>query len=359
MPTITHLSIQDLNIALTTPFGIAGGAQEIAQNLLVTLELSDGTCGYGEAAPFAAFNGETQSLARAAVLEARSALEGADVRYWRQLARMLGDVHGMIGSARCALETAMLDALTRSVGMPLWSFFGGMGTTLETDMTVVTGTVSEAVHATRGILARGMRTIKIKVGSGDLLLDLERVRAIRAEAPAARLLLDGNGGMSADQSLELLARLREHGIAPALIEQPVPREDLSGMARLAQAGYGPVAADESAASAADVLELIRHNAAQVVNIKLMKCGIVEALDIAALARAAGLGLMIGGMVETHLAMSMSACFAAGQGGFDFVDLDTPLFLEANPFSGGMRYTGARIDLDAIAAGHGATPVGPG
>jgi L-alanine-DL-glutamate epimerase-like enolase superfamily enzyme len=120
----------------------------------------------------------------------------------------------------------------------------------------------------------------------------------------------------------------------------------------------PVAADESVASAADAARLVRNAAVDVLNIKLMKCGIVEALDIAAIARTAGLHLMIGGMVESLLAMTVSACFAAGQGGFRFVDLDTPLFLAENPFDGGMAYHGGTIDLTPIEAGHGVTPRSP-
>ena len=89
----------------------------------------------------------------------------------------------------------------------------------------------------------------------------------------------------------------------------------------------------------------------------MKTGIAESLDIAAIARAAGLGLMIGGMVESMLAMTTSACFAAGLGGFAFVDLDTPMFLAENPFDGGYAQTGPRLDLGAITGGHGVSPRG--
>ena len=103
------------------------------------------------------------------------------------------------------------------------------------------------------------------------------------------------------------------------------------------------------------LRIVYEQAAQVVNIKLMKAGVVEALDIAAICRAAQLRLMIGGMVESILAMTMSAHFAAGQGGFSFVDLDTPMFMAENPFEGGFRQTGARLDLRHITAGHGVRP----
>jgi L-alanine-DL-glutamate epimerase-like enolase superfamily enzyme len=89
----------------------------------------------------------------------------------------------------------------------------------------------------------------------------------------------------------------------------------------------------------------------------MKAGVAEALQVAAVARAAGLGLMIGGNVESILAMTMSTCFAAGLGGFGYADLDTPLFLAANPFDGGFAQDGGRISVAAIAAGHGVRPRG--
>jgi L-alanine-DL-glutamate epimerase-like enolase superfamily enzyme len=355
--TIRAISVVPIDIALHAPFGIAGGAQDIARNLLVTVELADGTRGYGEAAPFPVFNGETQPLAHAAIEAARSTVEGADVREWRKIAAAIRPAMGPVGSAQCAIETAVLDALTRQAHMPLWAFFGGAGTSLETDMTITTttGSVEEAAQAARDILARGIRTIKVKIGGGGVAADLDRVRAIHAVAPEAPLILDGNGGYSADYALELMALLQQNGISVALLEQPVPRADWAGLCQVARWAGAPVAADESLASAADALRIVHDRAAQVLNIKLMKCGIVEALDIAAVARAAGLGLMIGGLLESTLAMSVSACFAAGLGGFTFVDLDIPLLMAENPFDGGMIYEGGRIELAQIAAGHGVTP----
>ena len=102
MTMIRSISAQALDIELHTPFGIAGGAQAIARNVLVTLELDDGTHGYGEAAPFPVFNGETQDMALSAVAAARSIVEGADVREWRRLALALRSAIGPVGSAQCA-----------------------------------------------------------------------------------------------------------------------------------------------------------------------------------------------------------------------------------------------------------------
>ncbi|WP_322488595.1 dipeptide epimerase [Chloroflexus sp.] len=356
--TIRTLSVTPLDIPLHSPFGIAGGAQEVARNLLVMVELANGIRGYGEAAPFPAFNGETQAGAQAAIESVRSAVEGADVREWRALACRLREQIGSYGSARCAIETAVLDALTRHYGLPLYVFFGGTGHTLETDMTITTGTVEAAALATLDILDRGIRQIKVKIGGSDLSHDLARITAIRAIAPDAPLILDGNGGLTAEAMLELLGALRLQQIVPALVEQPVPADDWAGMRQLVQWGGVPIAADETAASALNVLRIAHERAAHVINIKLMKTGVVEALEIAAIARAAGLGLMIGGMVESILTMTMSAHFAAGLGGFRFVDLDTPFFLAENPFEGGFRLWGGTIDLSHITAGHGVEPANP-
>jgi len=138
----------------------------------------------------------------------------------------------------------------------------------------------------------------------------------------------------------------------ALFEQPTGKHDLDGLRQVRELGGTAVAADESAASAADVLALIAARAVDVINIKTMKCGIVEALDMIALARSGGLGLMIGGMVESQLAMSVSACLAAGNGGFGFVDLDTPWFMKNAPFEGGFEARGATLHVAHIDAGHG-------
>ncbi|MBP1467193.1 dipeptide epimerase [Candidatus Chloroploca sp. M-50] len=353
--TIHNLTVEPLDIPLLMPFGIAGGSQEIARNLLVRIELADGTLGYGEAAPFPAFNGETQASAQAAIESVRSIIEGADVREWRPLARALCEPLMKHGSARCAIETAILDALTRHVGMPLYVFFGGAGSVLETDMTITTGSPEDASTAALAILDRGIRMIKVKIGGGDLDLDLRRLIAVHAVAPDAPLMLDGNGGMRADEMLALLGALHAQQIHPVLIEQPVPGDDWEGMNQLARWCGAPVAADETASSAANVLRLAHERAAQVVNIKLMKCGVVEALDIATICRVTGLRLMIGGMVESLLAMTMSAHFAAGIGGFEFVDLDTPMFMAENPFVGGFQQQGGRLDIGHITAGHGVTP----
>ncbi|WP_437681200.1 dipeptide epimerase [Sorangium sp. So ce131] len=353
---IRRVLVETLDIPLHEPFGIAGGAHERAANLLVTVELADGTFGFGEAAPLPAFNGETQEASRAAALELGAGVVGADARAWRGVAGALrATAGGGAGAARCAIETAVLDALTRRAHMPLWAFFGGSGTALTTDITITTGSPERAEEAARRAAAMGFGVLKVKVGGVLAASDPARIEAICAAAPSASLILDGNGGLTAEGAIALVAHARRLGATVALLEQPVPRDDWEGMKEVTRRAGVDVAADESVTCAGDVLRIAAERAATIVNIKLMKGGIAEALDIAATARAAGLGLMIGGMVESVLAMTTSACLAAGLGGFSFVDLDTPMFLAENPFDGGFAQAGPALSLDGIRAGHGVVP----
>src|SRR5262249_1180866 len=124
-PTIVRgLEAIPLDIPLCVPFGIAQGAQVIAENVLVRIELAAGTLGYGDAAPRPAYNGETRDVAFRAIEAARDVVVGADARAWRSVAAALRASRAS-GSARCAIETALLDALTKRASLPLWSFFGG------------------------------------------------------------------------------------------------------------------------------------------------------------------------------------------------------------------------------------------
>lgn len=357
MTLIRKFDFQPLDIPLHTPFGISGGAQAMANNVLVTLTLEGGGAGHGEAAPLPPYNGETQADALRVLAAARSWLIGRAVDDWRGLAAEFRARGGAAcGSAQCAFEMALLDALTRRDGGPLWKYFGGAGTTLETDMTVTTGSPEQAAADARAIRARRIRLIKVKVGGAKgPAHDLARLAAIREVAPDAPLILDGNAGVSRAEATELVQGLRARGIMPALLEQWLPKDDLDGMRALGEESGWLVAADESVCSADDARRVARAKAAQVINIKLMKAGIAAALDIVGVARAEGLDLMIGGNVESILAMTVSACFAAGQGGFKFADLDTPLFLASNPFEGGYALDGGKISVAHIKAGHGVTP----
>lgn len=352
MTRIRELSFSRLDVPLIEPFGIATGAQVVAHNVLVHVRFDDGTEGLGEAGPFPAVNGETQESVLAVLPEAARALTGRAATRFRPLALAAREAVGAVKSALCAVETALLDAFCRRAGLSLWEFFGGSEAELETDITIPTGDVERAHTAALRARDAGFGTLKVKVGGTDPEMDLARLRAIGSAAPNAKLILDANASLSADEAVRLLDALDELRARVVLFEQPTAAEDIEGLRTVLERGRVAVAADESARSAADVTALARAGAGNVVNVKIMKTGVLEAWDMVAAARAAGLGLMIGGMVETELAMTTSASLAAGVGGFRFVDLDTPLFLGERPLVGGFARTGARLSLGEAGPGHG-------
>src|SRR5688572_24694713 len=231
---IRSLEVSRLDLPLHAPFGISGGAQAIANNVLVRLELFDGHVGHGEAAPLPPYNGETQADALTALQSATSWIAGRDAHEWRELGREFQRRSAVqSGSALCALETALLDAVTRHDGVPLWKFFGGASTQLETDMTITTGTPDEAAAGARDIRARRIRVIKVKVGGkAGPAHDLARIVAIHDVAPESPLVLDGNAGLSRTQAGELVRGLKSRGINPALLEQWLPKDDIDGLRAL-------------------------------------------------------------------------------------------------------------------------------
>lgn len=352
MTSISSVTVEPLCIELHQPFGIASGAQARADNVVVRATLDDGSSGLGEGAPFPAVNGETQALALATIEQLSAELVGRRVSRWRPLFAEIQERTEGCASAACAVQSALFDAWLRSHRLSMWSFFGGAEPELISDITIPTGGTAEAVAAAHEAVASGFDVLKIKVGGTALEHDAERLVAIATAAPDADLVLDANGAYTADEALRLLRLIGKTRDHVRLFEQPTAADDLEGLRHVMVEAKLDVAADESVRTAADVARMVERRAVSAVNVKIMKSGLSESLDMITLARRHGLKLMIGGMVESELAMSVSACLAAGVGGFSWVDLDTPLFMRNTPFSGGFARSGKVLSVDVIEAGHG-------
>ncbi len=348
---IQHVSVEPLDIPLMEPFTIATGSVTAARNVLITITLSDGSVGYGECAPFPPSTGESQETALAAAQACAALLQGRDAAHWRTLSKLMKSVYYAQSTVCAGMEIALLDALTRSYGIPLWTFFGGASTSVETDISIPLVAPEHAYQLAQDIVLRGINSIKIKVGS-DLREDVERVEAIREAAPGLPITLDANQGYTPSEALLCLEALDDRDIRPLMLEQPVYKEDYEGLRYVTQHSKVPVFADESASSPASVARLIAMGAVHGINIKLMKSGIVEALEIAAICHATNTQLMVGAMIESRLAIAAAAHLVAGLGGFRYVDLDTPMLLAHDPFTGGYEQQGGVYDLSGVKSGLG-------
>jgi L-alanine-DL-glutamate epimerase-like enolase superfamily enzyme len=340
--TIIKVEMWPIDVPLTDPFVVATGHLLVARNVFVRIQLQSGAVGYGEVAPFPEVGGQDRAGCQHAATQLAKIALGVPASQYSHLAAVFQERAPDSAAARCALETGILDALCRHRGIPLWDIWGGLDVrSRETDVTIPITDLDRTVTLAREWHAQGFRQLKMKVGV-NVEQDIRRLEAIHRTLPDINFIADANQGYTPDECRIFVKAVQRFGGRIVLLEQPVARLDLESMAALRRDLAVPVAADEAVRTVADAEHVIEKQAADFINIKIMKSGVIESVRIAVCVRQAGLRLMIGGMVETRLAMGCSFGLVLGLGGFDHLDLDTPLLLSTDPVKGGYRYAGPQL-----------------
>ncbi len=337
---ISDIQVWPVNIPMTEPFTISKGEMTIARNLFVRVTLNSGIRGYGEIAPFPELMGETQESSFTTAKSVISQLIGMDVSNYRGISDHLGSSLPHHPAVRCGLETAVVDALCREKDIPLWKLWGeGSVKEYETDITIPIRAAAETIAIARNWYQQGFRIFKIKVG-GKIEDDLETLLALDAAFDDIFLIVDANQGYTVEEALQVAKKLEGLKSTVTAFEQPVDRHDCSGMAKITAQTSVPIAADETVFTLEDADRVIRERAANIINLKIMKSGLLTTVDIISLCRTNDMPLMIGGMIETRLAMGCSFSLVLGLGGISFLDLDTPLLMTKDPLSDqGYTYEG--------------------
>ncbi|MDD4182838.1 MAG: dipeptide epimerase [Candidatus Omnitrophica bacterium] len=351
---ISGFSVSILKKELICPFRTSLGEHKNLENILFTLKLENGTEGYGEAGIATHITGETVEATSKNLNDAGNRLTGADIRDYLSISAELNETLPCNKSAVAAIEMALFDALGKSLGVPLWNFFGNVPRKLASDITIVISGLNETEKTIKKFYQQGFRSFKVKIGN-DMDADFKRIRIIKKIAKNSKIYLDANQGYSAEETLRFLNLLKKVDITPDLIEQPVKKNDWEGLRRITKSSKVPVCADESVASVADCIKAIKEKAVSAINIKLMKSGLIQAREIALLAAHCDIDLMIGGMLESSLAMTASAHLAAGLGCFKYVDLDTPFFLREGTKNPYLNSRGI-YDLAKVKRGIGINPL---
>jgi L-alanine-DL-glutamate epimerase-like enolase superfamily enzyme len=348
--SIVEISVTPLSIPLRDPFVIATGRIDVTRAALVRATLTDArgaqATGLGESAALPPVTREDQPELLSQIAGAAARLRGARLADASAVAQLLMDaLPGAV--ARAGVEAAVLDAGARLAGVPLHRALGGDGAVspLVTDITLPISDPAQMAATARGHAGRGFGCFKVKVGR-DWHADLASLRAVAAAVPGARFRLDANAGFAAKEALGLLDAALADGLTIECYEQPCGTDDLAGMAAVTAASPVPVVADESCRGPDDLDRLLAARAAHAINLKLSKLGgPLAALALGRRARAAGLGLMAGAMVETRIGLLAMAHVVTALGGVEWVDLDTAFLLAADPFLGGWQVDGPRIALD--------------
>lgn len=326
------LSWHRFTISPAHPFRTSRGTQVTVERVWVRVE-ADGAEGWGEADP-SEYYGENASTVEAALERLRPLIETeTEPEHLERLDLRARTAAPRDRSARAALGAALHDLVAKRAGLPLWRMWG-LDPADAPPSSFTIGLADTETLRQKLEEAAGYPILKLKLGVDPLD---EVLRTVRSLAPDVTLRVDANGAWTAREAEERIRALRDHDVE--LVEQPLPPGDRDGYAHLRGRSDLPIFVDESCIDSRDVPGLV--GLADGINIKLAKCGGPrEALRMIHAARACGLGVMMGCMLESTLGIAPAAHLAPL---LDYADLDGAALLREDPFKG-PHLDGGRICL---------------
>tara|TARA_B100000780_G_scaffold279138_1_gene255878 strand:+ start:969 stop:2093 length:1125 start_codon:yes stop_codon:yes gene_type:complete len=333
---ITKVEIFKADLPLKRPFRIAIGETTVAGTVFIRIHTDQSVYGVGEANPFTPVVGETLETAYAAAQDLAKLILGTDPLDIEGRVQQMCAFLPRNPTIRSAFDMALYDIAAKTAKMPLYQFLSGKKRVVTTDNTVGIDDPSVMVSHALEHKARGFPAVKIKLGT-DYETDIERVKSIRqALGPDTLIRVDANQGWDRISAQKALVGIEPYDIQ--YCEQPVRDWDIEGLAMISRSTTIPIMADEALFDAHDAVKLVTHQACKYFNIKLAKSsGILVALQINAIAEAAGINCMVGCMTETRLGLTAAAHLVSARRNIIFADLDGADMLRDDPVSGGMVY----------------------
>jgi L-alanine-DL-glutamate epimerase-like enolase superfamily enzyme len=327
----------DIHVVHTKhPFIIARGGASEWKLVRVRIVDRDGVEGWGEAAPNR-FYGETTETAIAALTKLGPVAErvlSRDAFALEDLETEMNAALRLNGSVKAAISAAAHDLVGKRLDIPVYRLWGLDPAKAPGSSFTIGIPATEKELVARVEEAEAYPVLKVKLGSER---DEEIIRAVRRAAPTKTLRVDANAAWNAKHALRMIELLAELGIE--FVEQPLPNHDLDGLRFVRERSPLPIIADESCVVATDIPKLV--GVVDGINIKLAKCGgLREALRMIATARAHGMIVMCGCMIESSLGISAAAHFAPL---LDHADFDGAALLADDPYEGA-SIDGGRIQI---------------
>ena len=319
--TIKKIEVFRAEIPLETPFVISLGAITELNQIIVKVSDDAGNVGWGEAAASKRILGEDSETVKAAIDLFAPGLLGEDPLRLERLVGIMDETLHRNTAAKAGLEIALHDLVGNIIGVPLWKFLGGSReVSVETDYTVTIDEPSVMAEKAKELVDQGFREIKVKVGQNPEE-DVTRLVEIReAVGEDTALRIDANQGWSRQEAVYALTEMEDLDIQFA--EQPIKAGDIDGLKFVRNKVSVPVMADETVHSPKDAIDVIKKDATDYINIKLMKAGgFWKAKKIAAIAEASEVKCMVGGMVGTDVLGTAAVHLAGAVENIVFRDLD--------------------------------------
>lgn len=318
---------------LKEAYSISYESIENCEGVFIRISTEDGKTGLGFAAPDPAVTGENAASVFASFNSTiEPFLKGCEVFEYALIMESLKKSLPDSPSARAMVDMALYDLLAQKARVPLYNFLGGYRKKIATSMTIGIMPVPMVLAATREQIKKGFRIIKIK-GGINVDEDIEKIKRIREiEGNSITIRFDANQGYNLEDSVKFLKETEDSDVE--LLEQPTHKNDLELLKKVTLKSSIPVMADESLLSLSDVFQLSKYGSSDLINIKLMKTGgIMEAMHINSVARAANIKAMVGCMDESALGIAAALHFALSRPNVEYADLDGHLDLVDDPFAG--------------------------
>jgi len=340
---ITSTEIYKYSIPMV-PFTIATGTMHFAQNIFIRIHTDEGITGVGECSAFPMIVGETQNTCFEMAKDFALLFKGKDPLNIDERLNELDMFTAGNYTAKSAFDLALYDIASKKAQMPLYAFLGGQKKIIESDLTIGIGTPQNMAEQAVQFVEKGVTIIKVKLGK-DPSTDIKRISSIRASiGNAAKIRIDANQGWSYDDAVIALTELGKYDIE--FCEQPMRTWNDELMPKLCSISPIPIMADESVYTHHDAERLISNKACKYINIKFAKSGgINEAKKIIRVAKKNNIDCMMGGMLESRVALTAKVHFASAFDTIKFYDLDTCLLgHKIDPVIKGVQYDGMKLLL---------------
>lgn len=340
---ITKIEIYKLSIPMH-PFTIATGTMHNAQNIFIRVNTDNGIFGVGECSAFPVIVGETQATCFEMAKDFAALWKGKDPLELEKRITELNEYAAFNTTIKSAFDMALYDLAAKAAGQPLYKFLGGSKKELETDLTIGIDSPEKMAETAAGFVKRGVQIIKVKLGK-DASQDVIRIqRIVETIGPDIPLRIDANQGWNFDEAVYALQALGAFNVQ--FCEQPMRHWHDDRLPSLKKLSPVKIMADESVFNHYDAKRLIIAEACDYVNIKFAKSGgIMEAIKINEICEQYHTPCMMGGMLESRVALTAFAHFAMAHDNIIFYDMDTCLLgHKADPVIDGVRYNGFFLEV---------------
>jgi o-succinylbenzoate synthase len=326
------------------PFTIATGTMEFAQNILIKIHTSEGIIGYGECSAFPMIVGETQTSCYHHAMDFAAFWKGKNPLAIADRLKELDNIIAGNYTIKSAFDIALYDIAAKAANQPLYAFLGGRQKAIESDLTIGIDSPENMAKEAISFKQKGVNVIKVKLGK-EPSVDIERIKQIRnAIGNQIKIRIDANQGWTKEDALMVLQNLAPFDIE--FCEQPMHKYYDDYLPALCAASPIPIMADESVFTHHDARKLIANKACHLINIKFSKSGgIHEAIKIHDIAMEHNIACMMGGMLESRLALSAKMHFVMAKNNIKYYDMDTCLLghLE-DPIIGGVQFNGMHLSI---------------